>query len=223
MAKEIQKHTSKAIEITPFGVDLSLFNKLSIIRKKNDFIVGTVKTLAPKYGIDILIESFRLILDKKPILNLKLQIIGDGPDKEKLQELVCHLGIKEYVEFLGKIENPLLPKYYNNFSVFVSVSDSESFGVVAVEAMACECPVIVSDANGFTEVVVDGETGYIVPKRSIEATANAIQKFINDSSLRDKIGKKGRERVKLVYNWDNNVKQMIQIYDKVISKRSNYS
>ncbi len=222
MAKETKKYSNKPIEITPFGVDINLFKKLDTVKPENEFIIGTVKSLASIYRIDILIKSFKLVLDKNPNLNLKLQIIGIGPDKEKLQLLTCNLQIEKYVHFIGKVENNHLPSYYNNFSTFVALSDAESFGVVAVESMACECPVIVSDADGFKEVVVDNETGFIVPKRNIEATALAIQKIIDDSSLREKMGKKGRERVECLYNWDDNVQKMIDIYHSVISKSARF-
>jgi glycosyltransferase involved in cell wall biosynthesis len=221
MAKETHKYTDKPIEITPFGVNLNIFKKTEdFIDNHEEIIIGTVKTLAPKYGIDILIRSFKIVLDNNYDKNLRLQIIGEGEDKDKLKFLVSELGIKNNVDFLGKVENHLLYKYYNRFSVSVSVSDSESFGVVAVEAMACECPVIVSDADGFTEVVVNNETGFIVPKRNVVATAAAIQKFIDDNTLRDKMGKKGRQRVKKLYNWDNNVNQMVDIYNRIVKKKN---
>jgi glycosyltransferase involved in cell wall biosynthesis len=128
------------------------------------------------------------------------------------------LGLKESVEFVGIVENSNLPQYYNRFSVAVypSISDSESFGVAAVEAMACECPVVASDADGFTEVVSNGETGIIVPKGDIECTAKAIQEFIDNPYLRIIMGKKGRERVLELYNWEDNVKKMLQIYADAI-------
>ena len=100
----------------------------------------------------------------------------------------------------------------------MSILNSESFGVVAVEAMACECPVITSDADGFTEVVKDGETGFIVPKRNIEETAKAIQRFIDDPMLRNKMGRKGRKRVIELYDWNKNVENMISIYNAIIHK-----
>lgn len=125
------------------------------------------------------------------------------------------MGIGSKVEFVGKIPNSDLPVWYNSFSVSVSLSDSESFGVVAVEAMACECPVVVSDADGFTEVVEDGVTGFIVPKRNPEAAAKAIQKFVDDPSLRETMGASGRERVKALYDWEDNVDGMINIYKSV--------
>ncbi|MDR1226012.1 MAG: glycosyltransferase [Prevotellaceae bacterium] len=219
MAKETQKYTGKAIEITPFGVDLSLFKKTDIPRQsEGTFVVGNVKTLAPKYGIDVLINAFKLLMDNNPNKRLRLEIVGEGPDREKLQQLTQELGISQHIIFKGKIENHLLPLVYNSVSVSVSVSYSESFGVVAVEAMSCECPVVVSDADGFTEVVVDGETGFIVPKRDAAATATAIQKFIDDPSLRAKMGNNGRQRVEHLYNWKNNVDVMVNIYNEMINK-----
>jgi len=217
MAHETAKYTSKKIEITPFGIEPELFKKNDSKENKEEFIVGTIKQLASIYGIDTLIKSFHIVIKNNPKTKLKLQIIGDGPERENLQRLTYELGIQQFVDFLGKVENHLLPKYYNNFSVAVFLSISESFGVVAIESMACECPVIVSNAEGFTEVVKDNETGFIVPIRDIEATAKAIQKFINNDSLREKMGRKGRERVLNLFDWNKNVEQMVNIYNKIIS------
>ena len=74
---------------------------------------------------------------------------------------------------------------------------------------------VVSDADGFTEVVEDGVTGFIVPKRDPSAAAAAIQKFINDPVLRDRMGAAGRERVCRFYEWNDNVSGMISIYNEV--------
>lgn len=216
MAKETKKYTDKLIDITPFGVDINLFKPLNVT-KKDKFIVGNVKTLAPKYGIDILIRAFNVILRSNPNQKMILRIIGDGPCRKQYENLVQDLGITENVEFLGKVPNSELPSYYNSFSVSVSVSNSESFGVVAVEAMACCCPVVTSDADGFTEVVENGITGYIVPKRDVLATAEAIQKFIDDPSLKETMGNAGRMRVKKLYDWNKNVDTMVNIYHNVVN------
>lgn len=218
MANETKKYTSKDIQVTPFGVDTSLFKKTEEANSIDGFVVGNVKTLAPKYGIDILIKAFKLIVDKNPLLQSKLVIVGDGPNKQEYIDLVSKLELKERVEFKGKVPNNQLPTFYNSFSVAVSPSvlNSESFGVVAVEAMSCECPVITSDADGFTEVVEHGETGLIVPKQDINATAEAIQKFVDNPNLRQIMGKKGRERVLKLYDWNDNVELMCEIYDNVL-------
>jgi glycosyltransferase involved in cell wall biosynthesis len=218
MAKETLKYTSKDIKITPFGVNTNLFRKVDTQQDSNLFLIGNVKTLSYKYGIDILIKAFALIKRNNPERNIKLEIIGGGPDRDLLIKLSEDLGLKESVEFVGIVENSILPQYYNRFSVavYLSILNSESFGVAAVEAMACECPVVVSDADGFTEVVRDGETGIIVPKKDVESTAKAIQEFIDNPDLRTIMGKKGRERVMELYDWENNVNKMLQIYTDII-------
>lgn len=221
MANETKKYTNKPIEITPFGVDVNLFKPSNISLPSNVFRIGNVKALTPKYGIDILIKSFAILLDKNPRKDLILEIYGDGPNRKEYENLALSLKISDKVKFHGFLDNSLLPSVYNSFSVSVSVSvsNSESFGVVAVEAMSCGCPVVTSDADGFTEVVEDGITGFIVPKNNVEETAKTIQKFIDDPSLREKMGKEGRKRVLELYNWEENVNRMVNIYTKIIRNK----
>ena len=217
MAKEAKKYTDKIFSITPFGVDTKLFMPMNAAPHEQ-FVIGNVKILDKKYGIDVLIRAFSLVLQANPDKDLLLRIIGDGPCREEYESLVDKLNIKNNVEFLGRIPNDYLPQYYNGFSVSVSVSNSESFGVVAVEAMSCGCPVITSDADGFTEVVINGSTGFIVPKKNEKKTAEAIQKFIDDPSLRTKMGQAGRKRVLQFYDWNDNVNTMIDIYNSILSQ-----
>lgn len=217
MAKEAAKYTNKSFSITPFGVDTKLFSPMNIA-SKDQFVIGNVKILDYRYGIDVLIRAFNLVVLANPNKKLLLRIIGDGPCREKYESLTVKLGIKDKVEFLGKIPNDNLPKYYNSFSVsvFVSISNSESFGVVAVESMSCGCPVVTSDADGFTEVVEDGITGIIVPKKNEQKTAEAIQTFIDNPSLRDTMGKAGRERVLKLFDWNDNVNTMLKVYNSLL-------
>lgn len=219
MAKETQKYTDKHIYVTPFGVDINLFTPIQT-PVKEEFVIGTVKTLRPKYGIDTLIKAAALVINDNPDIKIRVDIYGEGPQKEELMKLADKLNIANKVNFRGYVDNSLLPHIYSDFSVAVSLSrlNSESFGVVAVEAMACGCPVITSDADGFTEVVKDGITGFIVPKDSPEIAAQAIQKFIDNPSFRDSMGKAGRERVLDLYDWDKNVDTMMEVYSKNFTK-----
>lgn len=219
MAKETAKYTSKEILITPFGVDTGLFRPMTDLCPKDCFVVGNVKTLEPKYGIDVLIKAYKLVVEHNSTLNTELRIYGTGPCKKEYEQLAEYLGIAGQVKFMGWVDNNKLPEVYNSVSVSVSISDSESFGVVAVEAMACECPVITSDADGFTEVVEDNVTGFIVPKRDVEATAAAIQRFIDNPNLRKKMGIAGRERVQRMFEWNDNVETMLKYYNMLINKR----
>ena len=99
--------------------------------------------------------------------------------------------------------------------IFVAPSIEESFGVAAVEAMACETPVIVSDADGLKEVIVNNETGFIVSKKDYKTIAEKLKELILNEALRIKFGRNGRKRVLELYNWDNNVKNMIEVYEEI--------
>lgn len=219
MAMETSKYTNKEIIVTPFGIDLDKFKPLKVntIFNKEDIVIGTVKTLEENYGIEYLIRAFAIVRNKYKGLPLKLLIVGSGSLKNSLNQLVNKLNLDDVTVFTGKVSHELVPIYDNLLSISVSVSNSESFGVAVIEASACEKPVIVSDVGGLPEVVANGITGIVVPPRNAEKTAEAIEKLIFDKSLRDRMGKAGRERVSILYDWNKNVEQMIDIY-KMIKK-----
>ncbi|MBD5312462.1 MAG: glycosyltransferase family 4 protein [Bacteroides sp.] len=216
MVNEIRKYTDKPIRVTPFGVDTELFKPLCKVNT-DEFIIGNVKTLHPKYGIDVLIKASAIVIKNNPNKKIRLEIYGEGPQKKELIQLVKSLRIANKVNFRGFILNNKLPEVYNSFSVAVSLSNSESFGVVAVEAMACGCPVVTSDADGFTEVVENCTTGFIVPKGNPESAAKAIQRFIDAPLLGKAMGISGRKRVLDLYDWNMNVETMLNIYNEILN------
>lgn len=221
MARQTGKYTNKKIEVTPFGIDLDKFKpmKVTSLFSDGDIVIGTIKTLEEKYGIEYLIKAFKLLSDKYPNLPLKLLIVGGGSLEKKLKLMVKDLKIDEKTVFTGRIPCDEVVIYHNMISIFVCVSIYESFGVAVIEASACEKPVVVSDAGGLPEVVENGVTGFVVPRKDPIATANAIEKLILNHELRVKMGRAGRKRVKNLYNWEDNVKQMIEIYTNQIKNR----
>ena len=216
MAQETNKYTHKSIGITPFGVDTQLFKPEET--DKQDFVIGTVKTLSANYGIDLLIRAFAEISQRPTNKNIRLWIVGDGPDKAQLQELCHQLNITEKVDFKGFVNNNELPAIYNAFDIMVALSHKESFGVVAIEAMSCGCPVVVSDAEGFCEIVDNGTDGVIVPRGDYKAAAKAIQKLVENADLRHTLGQNGREKIMQQYQWELNVNQMIDYYKTLLKK-----
>lgn len=218
MAVETKKYTDKEVIVTPFGIDLDKFKPLNVnsLFDKNDIVIGTIKTLEEKYGIEYLIKAFAIVKNKYHNLPLKLLIVGDGSLSENLKNLVHDLNIEEETVFTGKIAHELVPVYDNMLSVSVSVSNSESFGVAVIETSACGKPVVVSDVGGLPEVVKDGITGIVVPPRNPEKTAEAIEKLVLDDSMRKQMGAAGREHVAQFYDWNKNVEQMVDIYRGMI-------
>mgnify|MGYP006080328511 CR=1 FL=1 len=216
MALETKKYTDKPIEITPFGVDTKLFAPLN---KDNEakVIIGTVKALEEVYGIDYLIRAFKLVVENNPDKDLELIIAGDGSLENELKLLVSELGIDEMVSFIGRVDHNKVPEVLNQFDIYAALSNSESFGVAILEASSCEIPVVVSDADGFKEVVKNGETGLIVPRRNPKEAADAIQKLINNNRFRKGLGVAGRKHVLEHYDWDNNVAEILKIYKDLLS------
>ncbi|MEO8398800.1 MAG: glycosyltransferase [Ignavibacteriaceae bacterium] len=219
MVKEIKKYSSNSVEVIPFGVDLEIFKpqKIKSLFDENDIVLGTIKSLEDKYGIDFLIKSFKKLKEKFPDHPLKLLIVGGGSQEKKLKELVQVLKISADVVFTGLVNHKETPRYHNmlDIALFLSIEKSESFGVSVIEASACEKPVIVSNIGGLPEVVENNVTGIVVEPKNIEQISQAIEKLIFNKELRKQLGKNGRERVKKLYDWNNNLNQMEEVYKKI--------
>jgi glycosyltransferase involved in cell wall biosynthesis len=199
------------IAITPFGIDVARFAPQPQQPPHGGVVIGTVKTLAPKYGIDVLLRAFALLPSgMEPALSLV--IVGGGPQAAELQTLAQDLGIATRVRFVGPVSHVDVPQWLSRFDIYVAVSrlDSESFGVAVLEASACGLPVVVSDAGGLPEVVVHGETGLVVPRDDPSALADALRCLIDQPPLRQALGRAGRERVLRHYEWQQCVDRMLE-------------
>ncbi|MCP4588759.1 MAG: glycosyltransferase family 4 protein [Pseudoalteromonas sp.] len=208
--------------ITPFGVDELVFSPKPKPNELSDTIViGTVKTLSNKYGIDTLIEAFAIVVTElADSQKLLLEITGGGPDLSRLQRLAKELGVFEQVKFHGPIVHQQIPSYLNRLDIYVALSrlDSESFGVAILEASSCEKPVVVTDVDGPSEVTIDGHTGFIVPKEDPNAASQVLINLIRDADLRKKIGIAGRQHVLENYTWNKSLDTMITAYENVLGK-----
>jgi glycosyltransferase involved in cell wall biosynthesis len=221
MAKETRKYYERPITVTPFGVDCHLFRRLDEnTNASNEFVVGIVKALEEEYCPDILLRSFALVSQKyRERKKLRLMFAGEGPLRKKLVRLAEDLGVREITDFLGFVPHSRVPEVLNSLSVFVVVSQRESFGVTVLEASACSIPVIVSSVGGLPEVVQDGVTGIIVPPRDVEATAAAISRLIDDDRARHAMGVAGREFVLQNYEWSENAGRMERLYESLFRDR----
>ncbi|RHW37272.1 glycosyltransferase family 4 protein [Neobacillus notoginsengisoli] len=220
MAAETNKYTDKQIHVTPFGVDLSKFKPMLRDNREDQqkITIGTVKALSDKYGIADLIKAFSFIYEKDP--NTRLLIVGDGPQRSEYEELTEKLGIAEATTFTGRVPNNEVPRYINEMDIFAvpSTENSESFGVAAVEAMACGVPPVVSNVGGLPEVVIEGKTGYVVPKENPQQLANMFKKLIEDPLLRQQMGQRGVAHVHDHYNWTDNANGMIKLYKQTLNQ-----
>lgn len=215
MADYMKRFTSKDTLITPFGVDTKLFSPSENKIDNSYFSIGFVKSLSPIYGVEDVIDAFILFQNENPQSNARLTITGKGPDEQRLKEKVSSLGLSNKIKFTGFIPNSELPELFRSFDVALFMSYRESFGVAAVEAMACAVPVVATATDGFCEVVRDGLTGIIVPVGDTRAAADALKRLYSDPSLRKRFADEGRRVVEMEYDWDENVNIVMNLYKKI--------
>lgn len=214
MAIEIGKYSSRPVNVIPFGVDLNHFKPgpaVSIF-EKDDVVIGTIKSLEKVYGIEYLIRAFIILKKNHPEIPLKLLLVGDGSQHEVLEKLCADEDIANDVFFAGQQSLSKLPQYHNRIDIFAALSLSESFGVAVIEASASEKPVVVSRVGGLPEVVVENETGFIVPAQDPEAAAAAIGKLLIDVEKRKSFGTAGRKFVIKNYAWEACVQKAENVY-----------
>jgi len=213
-----KKFTSKKIEIIPFGVDTNKFKPMmgESVFKTDCLVIGAVKSMEPVYGMDTLIKAFAQSNLERPENNLRLLLVGSGSMETSYKQLAREMKLEEKVFFAGRVLHSELPKYYNMIDIFVNISNNESFGVSVLEASACEKPVIVSAVGGLNEVVEENVTGFFVKPGDIPGAARTMEKLILNPELRSRLGQEGRKMVERKYNWNENVREQIRIYDSLI-------
>lgn len=205
------------ITVVPFGVDTQRFAPRPAAH--DALVVGTVKALAPKYGIDLLLRAFAR-LSAGRMEPVRLRIVGDGPERSALGQLAAALGIQGRVDFVGAVPHDQVPDELNRLDVYVALSrtHSESFGVAVIEASACGLPVVVSEAGGLPEVVERDGTGFIVPMEDDQAAAERIAELLADAALRARMGAAGRQRVVERYGWNDCVDRLLDAYGRARSE-----
>ncbi|MGA7161970.1 MAG: N-acetyl-alpha-D-glucosaminyl L-malate synthase BshA [Bacteroidota bacterium] len=202
---------NKEIEVIPNFVDTQLFTRIADANLR--------KTIAPN-GEKILIHTsnFRIVkrvTDVIKIFNLvgkkipsKLVLVGDGPDRSNCESLCRDLELGDSVKFLGKQAE--LVELLSAADLFLMPSQSESFGLSALEAMACEVPVISSSVGGLPELVVHGETGYIAEIGDIDRMAKYAIELLTNDTRREMFAKAGRKRA--VENFD--IDEIVGVYER---------
>jgi D-inositol-3-phosphate glycosyltransferase len=218
------------IAVAPPGVDLDLFRPIPPDEAKrmlglpaSSRIVLYVGRIEPLKGIDTLLEAMALVAPDIPCWQEDLAVIiiggapGAGIDKvsaelARLERLRADLGIEELVTFQGAKDQDTLVYYYSAADMVVMPSHYESFGMVALEAMACGTPVIASKVGGLAYNVQDGQTGFLIPDRDPEALADKIRKLLCDDELRHHLGQQAIDWARR-YGWDAIANQILDIYE----------
>jgi D-inositol-3-phosphate glycosyltransferase len=225
---------SNQIVVIPCGVDLGHFHPLDQALAREELGVPPhphkmllfVGRIEPLKGIDTLLRAMALLVEERPAWwgDICLAIIGgdrrETPDQwstemKRLRRLQGELGIGDLVTFQGSQDQRKLPVFYSASDAVIVPSHYESFGMVALEAMACGTPVIASNVGGLRYTIRDGETGLLVPREDPPALAEKIALLLDDEALRLKLGQQATQTAQR-YSWSTIAHEIRALYDEVI-------
>ena len=213
------------IKVIPPGVDLSYFHpddkekaKKELSLKDYRRILLFAGRLQPFKGLDLLLHAMTYLPNHG---TTQLLVVGGNAGKAdelaKMHSLVNKLGIRNMVAFVGAVEHEKMPAFYNAADICVIPSYHESFGLVAVEALASGTPVVASRVGGLATIVKDGETGYLFDERSAEALAAYLCLLMSENEIRLSMAKAARASV-MKYNWSSTARRLLKVYQELSSK-----
>ena len=208
----------RAIEVVPAGVDLELFQPMDetyakgVLGLSDKQVVLYVGRIEPLKGIDILLQSLAMLEEG---LDTRLLIVGgslEGDEElDRMKNMAEELGLGDRVTFTGSVSQTDLPIYYAAADVFVLPSHYESFGLVALEAMACGTPVVASRVGGLKTFIKHGESGYLIPWRCPDPFAQRIETLLANEALRKAMGAAARTKA-LEMSWSGVAGVMLECY-----------
>jgi len=222
----------KDIKIVPMGVNPDFFKKSSFnkdaLKKRIEIdgkVILFVGRLIDLKGVDYLIKAAPKVIKRFP--KARILLVGSGPRKDCLVKLTRDLNLENNVVFIEQVPQNELLKYYYLADIFVLPSivneegETEGLGVVLLEAMACEVPVVGSGVGGIPDIIKDHETGLIAGQKDPDSLAEKIIKLLSNDRLRTKLIKNGKKLIEEKYSWDVISDKFLNVYMEVIKKGKN--
>jgi len=209
--RDLYRFDEDDLTTVPPGIDAERFRPTDELHSAVDTDRESILVLSrldPRKGIDKAIRAFAQ-LDRP---DAELLIAGTGRLEESLRELAAELGVSDDVRFLGFVPDEELPALYSSVDLFVLPSEYEGFGIVFMEAMACETPVIGTDVGGIPTAVDTGETGYLVPKDGVEELAARMAELLGDRDEYDRMSHASRAWA-VDHDWAAIAERVDQVYD----------
>ncbi|MDJ0618028.1 MAG: glycosyltransferase [Calothrix sp. MO_192.B10] len=231
--QHLQKLVSEqgCIDIIPCGTDISRFGaissseaRLSLGMSKSSLVVLYVGRFDKRKGIETLVRAIKRSIFIG-LADIRLIIVGgsrpgksDGIERERIENIVDELGLREYVTFPGRINHNRLPYYYAASNICVVPSHYEPFGLVTIEAMASGTPVVGSDVGGLQFTVVPEHTGLLCPPQDEIAFSEAIDRILSRPEWQKQLGKASRKRVETMFSWDGVAQQLSELYTSLMDE-----
>jgi len=202
----------KPIEVIPNFVDLDVFaprrRRTHMLAPAGTRVLMHASNFRPVKNVEMVVRIFAAVHER---MDARLVMVGDGPDKPRAELLARELGVSRHVLFLGNQEvmEELLPLA----DVFLLPSSTESFGLVALEAMSAGVPVVASRVGGLPELVESGVTGFLVPEGNLDAHVRAVMSLLEDGALRRRFGRAGRKVAREQFEVGRVVERYRKVYE----------
>ncbi|WP_260705485.1 glycosyltransferase [Edaphobacter flagellatus] len=197
-------------DVARLGVDCGHFAPRPFRASPEVFEVLCVGRLVPTKGQRILIQAVEQLLQRGR--RVQLRFVGDGPDRKNLELMVTERGLAGEIRFEGAMNQDRIRAFYQAADVFALASFAEGIPVVLMEAMAMEIPCVSTGINGIPELIRDGVDGLLVAPSDVEGLAGALARLMDDASLRETLGKAGRQRVQKSYELSANVDRLAEVF-----------
>jgi D-inositol-3-phosphate glycosyltransferase len=212
--------------VVPAGVDLAMFQPIDRADARCKIGYGSgrlllfVGRLERLKGVEVAIRALSLLRDRLHD-DVRLLILGEDShegeesEKERLKAIAVELGVRDRVDFVGSVAHHELPYFYAAADVCVMPSYSESFGLVALEAQACGCPVVASGVSGLRSVVRDEVSGYLIDDHDPATYAERIGRLLADQELAQQMGRRGRLLAQR-FSWARTADRLEGLFDQVV-------
>ena len=220
------------VQVAPCGIDLEMFHPAGVEESRRRLAASVpelgveggpgilfVGRLEQSKGADLLVRALPLI-QSRPCA--KLWIVGgderDEVERARLRALAADCGVGQRVRFVNAVDRMQLPDLYRAAAVCVVPSAYESFGLVAVEAMASGTPVVATRVGGLASTITHGKTGLLVGNRQPEGFASALDRLLGDGALRQRMGAAATAEMS-VYSWRNVTRSILDLYEGLLDER----
>jgi glycogen(starch) synthase len=206
------------VDVTKFSFNFNYWDVRNRFAQGSEKILLFVGRLVPEKGLDTLIAALPVVLSNG--VDAKIVAVGDGPQREAYQRMACDYDLGHKVFFAGHVDDWTLRALYRAADVTVVPSKFEPFGIVALEAMAARCPLVVTAVGGLNEIVDNGGTGLKVPMNDPNALAQAVLRMLRDGGFRNWVVNNAYQKCLWNYNWDKIAEWTSGVYDAVLYEYS---
>lgn len=194
--------SSEKILIIPPGIATSSFYPPAKLRESGPFKILTTAPIITRKGVDLILRAIAALVYEHN-LPVHLTVVGDGPQTTNLKNLANTLQINHYVAFVGKVSNAKIHRYYQASDLFVSMSRSDSWGQMYLEAMASGLPIVSARNDGSVAIIKDNEFGFLVDQEDYQSAADKIRYLVDNPAILKKFAARARSEAVQRYDWES--------------------